>query len=100
MGAGQYRDLGYLTQFCFLVLTVLAIIISLSWTLAERALILLGQDKLLAAYAARYMQLLIPSLFANAWTQPLVKFLQSQGVTSPLMWASCVPLILHIPSNW
>jgi MATE family multidrug resistance protein len=100
IGAGQYHDLGYLTQLCFIVLTLLSVAISLSWTLAEHALLCLGQDKRLAAYAARYMRLLIPSLFANAWTQPLVKFLQSQGVTGPLALASSVPLILHIPSNW
>lgn len=46
------------------------------------------------------MHILIPSLFANAWTQPLVKFLQSQGATTPLAACSVVALLFHIPNNW
>lgn len=100
VGAGQYAELGYLTQLCIIVLVAMAVIISLLWTLAEPALLALGQDPTLARLAAQYMHLLIPSVFANAATQPLIKFLQSQGRTHPLAWAATITLVLHIPNNW
>jgi MATE family multidrug resistance protein len=100
VGAGQYEELGHVTHLGLIILTMLAFSISLLWAFAEPLLLGLGQDAALAANAARYLHLLIPSLFANAWTQPIVKFLQSQGATAPLAWASTVTLALHVPSNW
>lgn len=100
VGAGQFAELGHLTHLGLIVLTALAATISIAWAFAEPLLLRLGQDPVLAKEAAKYMHLLIPSLFANAWTQPLIKFLQSQGATTPLAWASCITLLLHLPSNW
>jgi MATE family multidrug resistance protein len=99
-GAGQLSELGHATYRCTLLLTAIACVVSLCWLQAETVLIFLGQEKTLAKVAARYMHLLIPSLFANAWTQPLVKFLQSQGVTAPLACCAVVALVFHVPNNW
>ncbi|GAQ87331.1 MATE efflux family protein [Klebsormidium nitens] len=100
VGAGQLDELGHVTHLGLIVLTLLACTISIAWAFAEPLLLALGQDPTLAKEAAKYLHLLIPSLFANAWTQPLVKFLQSLGATAPLAWASTVTLLLHLPSNW
>lgn len=100
VGAGQLDELGHVTHLGLIVLTLLAGTISIAWAFAEPLLLALGQDPTLAAEAAKYLHLLIPSLFANAWTQPLVKFLQSVGATAPLAWASSVTLLVHLPSNW
>lgn len=100
VGAGNFLELGYLTQLTVTVQLTMAVLISIAWLFAEPALLALGQDPTLAANAAHYMHLLIPSVFANACTQPLIKFLQSQGRTQPLAWAATITMVLHVPNNW
>jgi MATE family multidrug resistance protein len=100
VGAGHDAELGHMTLCCMFILTLVAGLVSVVWTQAEGILLLLGQEPDLAKMAARYLHLMIPSLFAHGWTAPLVIFLQSQGVTTPLAWTSALTLMLHVPCNW
>ncbi|GAQ91928.1 MATE efflux family protein [Klebsormidium nitens] len=99
-GAGQLAELAHMTLCCTLLLTVLAGLIAAVWSQFAGILLLLGQDRELSVRTARYMLLLIPSLFAHAWYAPLVTFLQSQGATRALGWASGATLLVHVPCTW
>lgn len=50
--------------------------------------------------SGKYVLYLLPGLFATACFLPVVKFLQVQGITSPLAVISCVVLCLHVPLCW
>ncbi|ONI17279.1 hypothetical protein PRUPE_3G149800 [Prunus persica] len=66
----------------------------------EKLLILLGQDPLIAQEAGRYAIWLIPSLFAYAVLQSLVRFFLAQGLIFPMPLSSSLVLLLHIPLCW
>ncbi|XP_020416469.1 protein DETOXIFICATION 12 isoform X2 [Prunus persica] len=58
------------------------------------------QDPLIAQEAGRYAIWLIPSLFAYAVLQSLVRFFLAQGLIFPMPLSSSLVLLLHIPLCW
>lgn len=75
-GAKKYTDLGVYMQQGFFVLTCFSIPIAFIWVNLGSILRMLGQDPAISDMAGVYAFWLLPSLFALAWTQPIVKFMQ------------------------
>ncbi|XP_008229282.1 PREDICTED: protein DETOXIFICATION 12 [Prunus mume] len=99
-GAKQYQQLGTYTYCAIISLTLVCLPVSLLWIFMEKLLILLGQDPLIAQEAGRYAIWLIPSLFAYAVLQSLVRFFLAQGLIFPMLLSSSLVLLLHIPLCW
>lgn len=99
-GAEQYQMLGVHTWRAILSLLVVCFPVSLIWVSMEKLLLLMGQDPLISQVAGRYAMWMIPGLFAYAFAQPLMKFLQSQSLLLPMLLSSLLTLCLHIPLCW
>jgi MATE family multidrug resistance protein len=99
-GAKQYHMLGIYTQRAIFVLYLVCIPVAAVWYNMDSLLMLLGQDAEISKLAGLYARFLIPSLFATATLQPLVKFLQTQSVVLPMAFFSAATLCLHILLCW
>ncbi|MQL69842.1 hypothetical protein Taro_002134, partial [Colocasia esculenta] len=99
-GARQYQKLGSHTYKAILILLLVCVPISLLWASMGKILSLIGQDPLISQEAGKYSRWMIPSLFAYATCQPLVKFLQAQSLTCPMLLGSISTLCLHVPLCW
>ncbi|KAI3908496.1 hypothetical protein MKX01_009298 [Papaver californicum] len=99
-GAQQYQKLGVHTNSAMISLTLVCILISFVWISMEKILTVIGQDPVISHEAGRYAICLIPALFSGAILQPLMKYLQTQSLTVPMLLSSVTTLILHIPLCW
>lgn len=99
-GAKQYHMLGIYMQRAIFVLYLVCIPIALAWWNMDSLLVFLGQDPQISELAGVYARYLIPTAFAVATLQPLVKFLQTQSIVLPMAVLSAATLILHIPLCW
>jgi len=97
-GAGpiHHHMLGVFLQRALVVLYGACIPISLLFIYMENILLWLGQDPRISEKAGEYAIYLLPSLYAYALLQPVVKFLQTQSVVFPMMLCSAVTLLLHV----
>eukprot|EP00253_Pinus_taeda_P010400 PITA_10400 len=96
-GAKQYHLLGIQLQRAIFALFCVSIPLAVIWAYMGQILVVLGQDPLISFEAGKYARWMIPSLFAYAALQPLVKFLQSQGIVLPMMTSSAITLCFHVP---
>eukprot|EP00850_Spirogloea_muscicola_P017866 SM000157S02096 [mRNA] locus=s157:323665:326731:- [translate_table: standard] len=90
-GARQYDMLGIYLQRAILLLTLTCIPISLIWFRMSSILLFIGQNPHIAKMAGQYMVCLVPSLFAYAVIQPLVRYMQvgyTAGSSTHLFWDS------------
>ncbi|WRX28843.1 Multi antimicrobial extrusion protein - like 10 [Theobroma cacao] len=71
------------------------IIISILWIYTEPIFILLHQDPQISKIAALYMKDLILGLFAYAFVQNILRFLQTQSIVTSLVWFSVLSLGIH-----
>ncbi|KAJ7559509.1 hypothetical protein O6H91_04G088500 [Diphasiastrum complanatum] len=99
-GAKQYRMLGIFLQRAILVLYLTSLPIAVLWWNMGNLLKAVGQDPEIAVAAEEYARWLIPSLFAYASLQPLLKFLQTQSVVLPMALILLSTLLLHILLCW
>jgi len=99
-GAKQYHLLGIQLQRAIFALFCVSIPIAVIWAYMGHILAALGQDPLISYEAGQFARWMIPSLFASVVLQPLVKFLQSQGVVFPMMLSSSITLCFHVPICW
>ncbi|XP_020273075.1 protein DETOXIFICATION 18-like [Asparagus officinalis] len=97
-GAKQYRMLGINLQSSIILTTFASIIVSILWYFSEPVLLLLHQDPnpSVAKMATIYLRFLIPGLFAYAYLQCLVRFLQTQSLVVPLVICSLLPLVFDV----
>ncbi|XP_020271382.1 protein DETOXIFICATION 18-like [Asparagus officinalis] len=95
-GAKQYRMLGIYLQSSIIITTFFSILISFSWYFSEPVLIWLHQDPDVAKMACIYLRFLIPGLFAYAYLQCVLRFLQTQSVVIPLVFFSVLPLVFDV----
>ncbi|KAL2622616.1 hypothetical protein R1flu_002821 [Riccia fluitans] len=95
-GAKEYRLSGIFLQRAIFVLTLCCIPISFIWWNTAPILKFIGQDPAISEAAQEYSRFLIPSLFAQAFSQPLMKFLQTQSAVKPLAVLSAVTLAIHV----
>ncbi|XP_057868139.2 protein DETOXIFICATION 16-like [Cryptomeria japonica] len=99
-GAKQYHQLGIHVQRAFFALFCVSIPIAVMWAYMGNILIAFGQDPLISFEGGKYARWMIPSLFAYAALQPLLRFLQSQSIVFPTMLCSAFTLCLHVPMCW
>lgn len=100
-GAKQYHMLGIYLQRAIFVLWLVAIPIAVVWWNMDSILVIyLDQDPEISQLAGVYARYLIPTIFAVATLQPLVKFLQTQSLVLPMAIFSATTLALHIPLCW
>ncbi|KAI3502940.1 hypothetical protein L1887_31350 [Cichorium endivia] len=99
-GAKQYNKVSVYTCSAIISLLLVCIPISISWTFLDKFLILIGHNPLISHKARKYSIYLIPSLFSGAIVKPLVRSLQSQSLTVPLLVSSTLALCFHVPVCW
>ena len=99
-GAKNYRMVWIFLQRAEVVLNVTSIPIAILWMNMEKVLLSLGQEPLISQKSSDYLRYLIPSLFANATLQPLVKYLQTQSIIAPMAILSSVTFLFHILLCW
>ncbi|KAJ7559241.1 hypothetical protein O6H91_04G075700 [Diphasiastrum complanatum] len=99
-GAKQYQLLGVYLQRAVYVLYIASIPILLIWYNMGTILTAVGQDPEISIYAGQYARWLIPSLFAYASLQPIVKFLQTQSLVLPMVVCSAITTAVHIITCW
>jgi MATE family multidrug resistance protein len=75
-GAQQYHMVGIYTQRAMLVSTLVSMPLSIIWAYIEPILVILHQDKTIAAQFQLFALYSIPSLSANGLLRCIVKFLQ------------------------
>ena len=99
-GAKQYHLLGIYAQRAIFVLNLVCIPISVVWWNMDSLLVALGQNIEISNLAGLYARYLVPTIFAVATVQPLLKFLQAQSIVLPMALFSAITLALHVPLCW
>ncbi|KAJ0047950.1 hypothetical protein Pint_16950 [Pistacia integerrima] len=99
-GAKQYSMLGIQMQRAMFVLLLVSIPLSFIWANTRSILIAAHQDVNISEEAGLYARFMIPSLFAYAILQCLVRFLQTQNIVFPMMLSSGITTLLHILVCW
>ncbi|XP_030937445.1 protein DETOXIFICATION 16-like [Quercus lobata] len=99
-GAKQYHMMGIQMQRAMFVLFLVSIPLAIIWVNTRSLLILFGQEHDIATAAGEYACFMVPSLFAYAFLQCLVRFLQTQNIVFPMMISSAFTALLHILICW
>ncbi|KAK6229411.1 hypothetical protein SCA6_018362 [Theobroma cacao] len=94
-GAQLYRKLGLYLQASCIISCFFPIIISILWIYTEPIFILLHQDPQISKIVALYMKDLSLGLFAYAFVQNILRFLQTQSIVTSLVWFSVLSLGIH-----
>ncbi|KAL6845482.1 hypothetical protein ACP4OV_024977 [Aristida adscensionis] len=95
-GARLYRALGLYLQASLLVAAAAAALVSALWCFTEPLLLWLGQDPAVSRAAAAFVRPQVPGLFAFAFVQCLLRYLQAQSAVAPLLACSAAPFALHL----
>lgn len=99
-GAKQYHMLGIYMQRAMVILMVVSIPVALIWLNTGLILKAVGQDPGISEEAGAYARFMLPSLFAYALLQCLVRFLQTQNIVFPMMVSSGIATLLHVLICW
>ncbi|KAL2631924.1 hypothetical protein R1flu_016610 [Riccia fluitans] len=99
-GAERYHMLEIYFQRAVVVLLCICVPMTLLYLNIERVLLLVGQAPEISAKSAEYVLFLIPMLYANAFLQPLVKYLQTQSIVKPMVWCGAATLAVHVALCW
>ncbi|KAG9137380.1 hypothetical protein Leryth_017716 [Lithospermum erythrorhizon] len=99
-GAKQYHMLGIYMQRAMIVLLLVCIPLACIWANTGTILQFFGQDKEISAEAGKYARFMIPSIFAYALLQCLVRFLQAQNNVRPMMVTAGITTVLHMFTCW
>lgn len=91
----QPKMVGLYTQRMLVIVAYLLLPISAIWLNAERILLLLGQDPIVANLASRYLSILVIGLPGYAGFEICRRYLQAQG----LMHAPTIVLLVASPIN-
>ncbi|GLJ54564.1 hypothetical protein SUGI_1171990 [Cryptomeria japonica] len=98
-GAANYKLLGATLHRGITLLFLASLPIGFLWLNVTKILLKLGQDKEISKVAGTYLMFLLPDLAASSVLAPLRIYLRSQCITKPMMVASAISLILHLPIN-
>lgn len=99
-GAQEYQKLGFYTQSAIISLNLVSFLISISWIFMDKFLVLIGQEPQISQEARKYSVWLIPALFGCSILKPIVRFLQTQSLTLPMLYSSFLVLCFHVPLCW
>ncbi|KAL3692275.1 hypothetical protein R1sor_005926 [Riccia sorocarpa] len=95
-GARKYELLGVYLQAAWIVNVAVGVGVLCLWMNMETILIAAGQDPVIARMAVKYLLYVTPGVFGAAFLQPIVKYLQSQSVVSPLLVISVSTVFVHL----
>ncbi|XP_021291987.1 protein DETOXIFICATION 16-like [Herrania umbratica] len=99
-GAKQYRMLGIHTQRAMFVLSLISIPLAIVLANTGSILAAIGQDPVISQAAGVYARFMIPSLFAYAILQCLLRFLRTQNNVFPMVLSSGITTLIHIFVCW
>ncbi|CAO2205960.1 unnamed protein product [Urochloa humidicola] len=100
-GAGEYHLLGIYKQRGMLVIGLACAPFAAVWAFAgEILVVLLRQDRAVAAEAGAYARWLIPSIFLGVPLQCHLRFLQAQSLVLPAMASSGAAALCHAAVCW
>ncbi|KAG6557900.1 hypothetical protein Mapa_000077 [Marchantia paleacea] len=99
-GAKQYHMLEIYVQRAVFVLCCTCVPLTMLFLKMEMILLLVGQTPEISSKAAEYVVWLLPSLYASAFLQPLIKFLQTQSIVRPMAICAATALAMHILLCW
>ncbi|XP_027357360.1 protein DETOXIFICATION 16-like [Abrus precatorius] len=99
-GAQQYHMVGIHMQRAIVVTMLVTMPVTIIWAFLKPILVVLHQDKTIAAQAQLYARYLIPSLSANALLRCFVKFLQTQNNVFLLFLATGFTTLTHVLLCW
>lgn len=98
-GAQNYAAVGHvLVRACCICLLLIALPAAIVWFNAEAILRGLGQNATLAQLAGRYARLMVPSLPGYVCFEAAKRWLQCQGVTTPVFAVGLAIVPVHIVS--
>ncbi|XVF12255.1 hypothetical protein REPUB_Repub08aG0099900 [Reevesia pubescens] len=99
-GAKQYRLLGTHTQRAIFVLSLISIPLAIILANTGSIMVALGQDPEISLAAGVYARFMIPSLFAYAILQCILRFLRTQNNIFPMVLSSGITTLIHIFVCW
>ena len=100
-GARNHRMVGVYMQRGMVILLLTSVPVAVVWCNLTRILLAIGQDAEIARKSGEYALYLVPSLFAYAALQAVVKFLQAQSLVGVMTLSSTITvLFFHIPINY
>jgi MATE family multidrug resistance protein len=99
-GAGDVRAAGLALQHGIVIALALSVPLALLWLAAGPALVLFGQDPEIAAVAARYVHVQIPSLGLFLVWAALREWLQGRGITWPILAVVLGANVANAGLNW
>ncbi|KAG1670897.1 hypothetical protein FOA52_000399 [Chlamydomonas sp. UWO 241] len=99
-GAGRYKVLGLVAQRALIVCLAVCIPIIALWWNIEPLLLMLHQSPIVAGGAARYLQLMSPTLVVNCCLCVLNRYLIAQRVTVPSTYCTIASAIVCPIWNW
>ena len=100
-GARNHRMVGVYMQRGMVILLLTSVPVAVVWCNLTRILLAIGQDAEIARKSGEYAFYLVPSLFAYAALQAVVKFLQAQSLVGVMTLSSTITvLFFHIPINY
>ncbi|KAL5079519.1 hypothetical protein RYX36_007940 [Vicia faba] len=99
-GAKQYHMVGIYTQRAMLATILVSIPLSIILAYLKPILILLHQEKAIASQAQLFARYSIPSISANGLLRCIVKFLQTQNITFPMVVTSGLTTLIHVVLSW
>lgn len=99
-GAKNYRALGVTLQKAILTTLATSAGICLLWAHMEGLMTAVGQERAIAAGAARFLLLCTPALFCAGLFECLKRYLMAQGVVAPVTAVSLCAVLLAPPFNW
>ncbi|KAL2313483.1 MatE family transporter [Schizosaccharomyces pombe] len=99
-GANKPYNVAIYLQRCLLILAVLHIPVALIWLNLEHILIFLHQDPMVAHLCGRYMRVFILAAPGYAVFEALKRYLQAQGIFTPITYVLCFAAPLNILLNY
>ncbi|BFI13550.1 MATE family, multidrug and toxin extrusion protein [Marchantia polymorpha subsp. ruderalis] len=99
-GAKQYHMLEIYVQRAVFVLCCTCVPLTILFLKIETILLLAGQTPEISSKAAEYVFWLLPALYASAFLQPLIKFLQTQSIVRPMAYCAAAALAIHVLLCW
>jgi MATE family multidrug resistance protein len=99
-GARDHERVGLTLQQGVVAALIASVPIALLWLLTEPALLLLGQDRQLAAGAHEYVITQIPSIPAFLAFLAVRQYLQGRGMVMPAFWVTLLANGVNALGNW
>ncbi|CAE7029165.1 DTX16 [Symbiodinium natans] len=99
-GARNFEEVSLSLQRCFLLCLVMLGLITALWLCSEPLLLAVGQEKAVAALAARYLRYLLPGVCCYLVTQCCQNWLAAQRMTGVQATGGLLLAAVYLPLCW